>query len=59
MKLIVGTSLAIGIAVAATAAGTAAATTPCTVADLQQRAPKGTTIKAAAIVDAKGNVPQH
>jgi len=59
MKLMAAFSFACALAIAATSVQIAAATAPCAVADLQQRAPKDTTIKAAVVVEAKGNVPQH
>src|SRR4029453_13940284 len=35
------------------------ASSECTVAAVQANAPKGTTITAASVVPAEGNVPQH
>ena len=39
--------------------GTTATTVACTVAAVQQKAPAGTTITSAKIVEAKDNQPRH
>ena len=57
-------ALAISVFLGGLAAGVASLTaagsvTQCTVAAVQAKAPKGTTITAAAVVDATGNVPQY
>ena len=48
-----------GLAAGAASVGAAGPVTECTVAALQAKAPKGTTITAAAVVEPAGNVPQH
>ena len=47
------------VAIIASDAGKMAALTACTVSALQQKAPPGTTITAAAVVAAEGTTPEY